>query len=450
MTIDAGHQGLDLGAGAALPGVRLRRGRRRRATGCRGVPRQRPRSGSALLADPDVADPARPGTLVAAGVRLPRPRRAPGLRRPARADARRGRPDLRRTGTRTTTAVERRLRRAGARDRRRRRSWRRPTPSRDRLRVGARTTPWQRTGRPQQRQRFTVATLGRYHLHDVVHHLHDVAGTARRGDGAAPTTPPPRPTATPGPRFPDAVPRPGGPVRRAAARRRPGARDRQRARPRRASRSRRPASRSAAPTSAPAFVELLRADGLRTPTCSTRSPTTWPTRRAPARPYDARVGQRLPAARRPRRPAERAGAASPGRPARAACCTSRSRRATARRWSVHGRVAAPAALHLLARGAAARRARGGGLVGPEHSRSDGLRDDRWLDVLATRRPREAHGVLGRLERALGRAYARSWASQYVIADLGGRTAAGGPRRRASRPRRSGPRCGAPSSSRHRE
>lgn len=28
----------------------------------------------------------------------------------------------------------------------------------------------------------------------------------------------------------------------------------------------------------------------------------------------------------------------------------------------------------------------------------------------------------RLERALGRAYARSWASQFVMGDLGGRTA----------------------------
>jgi hypothetical protein len=28
----------------------------------------------------------------------------------------------------------------------------------------------------------------------------------------------------------------------------------------------------------------------------------------------------------------------------------------------------------------------------------------------------------RLERALGQAYARSWASQHVMADLGGRTA----------------------------
>ena len=33
---------------------------------------------------------------------------------------------------------------------------------------------WQRTGRRSNGSVFTVETLGRYHLHDVVHHLHDV------------------------------------------------------------------------------------------------------------------------------------------------------------------------------------------------------------------------------------------------------------------------------------
>jgi len=33
---------------------------------------------------------------------------------------------------------------------------------------------WSRTGRRSDGSVFTVATLGRYHLHDVVHHVHDV------------------------------------------------------------------------------------------------------------------------------------------------------------------------------------------------------------------------------------------------------------------------------------
>jgi hypothetical protein len=35
---------------------------------------------------------------------------------------------------------------------------------------------WQRTGTRSNGSRFTVETLGRYHLHDVVHHLWDVGG----------------------------------------------------------------------------------------------------------------------------------------------------------------------------------------------------------------------------------------------------------------------------------
>jgi hypothetical protein len=33
---------------------------------------------------------------------------------------------------------------------------------------------WQRPGRRSNGSVFTVETLGRYHLHDVVHHLHDI------------------------------------------------------------------------------------------------------------------------------------------------------------------------------------------------------------------------------------------------------------------------------------
>ena len=33
---------------------------------------------------------------------------------------------------------------------------------------------WDRSGRRSDGARFTVASLGRYHLHDVEHHLYDV------------------------------------------------------------------------------------------------------------------------------------------------------------------------------------------------------------------------------------------------------------------------------------
>jgi SAM-dependent methyltransferase len=39
---------------------------------------------------------------------------------------------------------------------------------------------WDRTGRRSDGAVFTIATLGRYHYHDVYHHLHDVAGLAER------------------------------------------------------------------------------------------------------------------------------------------------------------------------------------------------------------------------------------------------------------------------------
>ena len=36
---------------------------------------------------------------------------------------------------------------------------------------------WQRTGRRSNGSAFTVESIGRYHLHDVVHHLWDVSIT---------------------------------------------------------------------------------------------------------------------------------------------------------------------------------------------------------------------------------------------------------------------------------
>lgn len=41
---------------------------------------------------------------------------------------------------------------------------------------GIETAQWQRAGRRSNGSVFTVDTLGRYFVHDVVHHLHDVDG----------------------------------------------------------------------------------------------------------------------------------------------------------------------------------------------------------------------------------------------------------------------------------
>jgi hypothetical protein len=37
---------------------------------------------------------------------------------------------------------------------------------------------WERSGRRSNGSVFTISSLARYHLHDVVHHLWDVSGTA--------------------------------------------------------------------------------------------------------------------------------------------------------------------------------------------------------------------------------------------------------------------------------
>jgi hypothetical protein len=41
--------------------------------------------------------------------------------------------------------------------------------------AGVRDDQWQRSGRRSNGSVFTVETLGIYYLHDIVHHLHDVA-----------------------------------------------------------------------------------------------------------------------------------------------------------------------------------------------------------------------------------------------------------------------------------
>ena len=46
--------------------------------------------------------------------------------------------------------------------------------------AGVEGEQWQRTGRRSNGSVFTVETIGRYHLHDVVHHLWDVSITPDR------------------------------------------------------------------------------------------------------------------------------------------------------------------------------------------------------------------------------------------------------------------------------
>ena len=93
----ARHQGLDLGPRRPLPRVRLRRPGPRPHRSRPAAARRRVGLGSgAAPAERDQA--ARREDLVAAGVRLPRPRRAPPLRRAPGPDARAGRADLRQLG----------------------------------------------------------------------------------------------------------------------------------------------------------------------------------------------------------------------------------------------------------------------------------------------------------------------------------------------------------------
>ncbi len=112
----AGYQGLDLGAGASLPGVRpghaglFPRGGRGDDPGQRGgVAGRAGRERARRRAAPPVT-----GRLVGTGIRVPRPRRAPALRRAARADAHRRRAALRQLGP-GRHGRRRAIRRAGSR-----------------------------------------------------------------------------------------------------------------------------------------------------------------------------------------------------------------------------------------------------------------------------------------------------------------------------------------------
>ena len=90
----------------------------------------------------------------------------------------------------------------------------------------------------------------------------------------------------------------------------------------------------------PAFVELLRADGydadvLDPLTDDLADPA------APGTPYDAVWAERLPAPRRPRRPADRAGAPRRASPAPGGLLHASLKEGDGESWSLHGHVSSP-------------------------------------------------------------------------------------------------------------
>ena len=91
-------------------------------------------------------------------------------------------------------------------------------------------------------------------------------------------------------------------------------------------------------------------------------------------------------------------------------------------WSVHGNVVVAAPVHLLARGAPARGARRRRLVG--RARRPRRRPARRALARGPGDARVRHTEFWRrMDAALGPAYARAWAEQYVLAELDGRTVA---------------------------
>src|SRR5215203_5360347 len=86
----SGHEGLDLGPRTRLPGVRSRHSARRTDRHSGADPRQRRRLASTAERRPANAGTPVSRRVVDARVRMPRPRRLPGLRPTARADAHAG------------------------------------------------------------------------------------------------------------------------------------------------------------------------------------------------------------------------------------------------------------------------------------------------------------------------------------------------------------------------
>ena len=270
-------------------------------------------------------DPPGARHLVAAGVRLPRPRRAPHLRPAGRPDARRGRPDVRELGP-GRDRDRRAVRRAGP-GRGRGRAAGRGRDGRRALRVGA------RRGRGAGGASAATAASSRSRASGSTtcttsSTTPGTSGPLPPGRPSRPTTPPRRPTATARRSCPRSSTPPSRPSWPPSA---PGARVLEiGSAAGRDARALEAAGLSVRRTDVtPGFVELMRADGY---AADVRRPAHRRPRRpaAPGHALRRRLGQRLPAARRPV-PTCRwccGGSRTPRR--RAGCSAARSRRATAR------------------------------------------------------------------------------------------------------------------------
>ena len=239
---------------------------------------------------------------------------------------------------------------------------------------------WHRRGVRSDGSEFTIESLGRYHLHDVVHHLHDVRAAARAAtvraydDFAAdyhPGTPElPVPVATAVSRLASILP-PGARVLEIGTG------------PGRDARALEDAGLSVRRTDVtPAFVRMLRAAGA---DADVVDPLTddLSDPAAPATPYDAVwAGASLLHVDRDDLTtvlSRLAGATREG-----GLLYASLKEGDGESWSVHGSVAAPR-FFTYWREEPLRRALAAAGWSVEHiGHGDGLRGERWLEVLASR------------------------------------------------------------------
>ncbi len=243
------------------------------------------------------------------------------------------------------------------------------------------TLSWQRRGIRSNGSEFTVESLGRYHLHDVVHHLYDVrdgaaAATVRAYDDAAAeyrdgTADLPDPVAAAIGRLAAVLPRGArvleigsGPGRDAAALEAAGLRVRR-------------------TDITPAFVEMLRADGydadVLDPLYDDLADPA-----APGSPYDAVwAGACLLHVDRDDLPTVVGRLAEATRPG--GLLHASLKEGDGESWSVHGNVSSPRHFTYWREEALRAVLEGAGWSVEHVGHGDSPHGDRWLEVLATRR-----------------------------------------------------------------